>query len=46
MLKTLVLTDQQIGDFRRDGYVVVRGTIDAAEMGRIDTWARELAALT
>ena len=45
MLKTPVLTDQQIGDFRRDGYVVVRGTFDAAEMGRIDTWARELAAL-
>ncbi len=45
MLKTPVLTDQQIGDFRRDGYVVVRETFDAAEMGRIDTWARELAAL-
>ena len=44
-MKTPVLTDQQIGDFRRDGYVVVRGTFDAAEMGRIDTWARELAAL-
>ncbi len=45
MLKISVLTDQQIGDFRRDGYVVVRGTFDAAEMGRIETWARELAAL-
>ncbi len=45
MLKTPELTDQQLGDFRRDGYVVVRGTFDAAEMGRIDTWARELAAL-
>ena len=45
MLKTPVLTDRQIGDFRRDGYVVVRGTFDAADMGRIDTWTRELAAL-
>ncbi len=44
-LKTPVLTDQQIGDFRRDRYVVVRATFGATEMARIDTWARELAAM-
>ncbi len=30
---------------QRIARVVVRGTFDAAEMGRFDTWTRELAAL-
>ncbi len=45
LLKTPVLTEQQIADFRRDGYVAVRGAFDATEMAHIHTWARELAAL-
>ncbi|MFQ5784526.1 MAG: phytanoyl-CoA dioxygenase family protein, partial [Alphaproteobacteria bacterium] len=45
MLETPVLTDQQISDFRRDGYVVVRGGFGAADMRRIEGWTRELAEL-
>jgi ectoine hydroxylase-related dioxygenase (phytanoyl-CoA dioxygenase family) len=43
MLKTPTLTDQQINDFNRDGYVVVRGAFDTAEMQQIEAWTRELA---
>ncbi len=43
MVSTPVLTEQQIGDFHRDGYVVVRGGFDAAEMKPIEGWTRELA---
>ena len=45
MLTTPVLTDQQISNFHRDGYVVVRVVFDAAEMQQIEAWTRELAAL-
>lgn len=45
MLTTLVLTDQQISNFHRDGYVVVRAVFGAAEMQKIEAWTRELAAL-
>ena len=42
MLTTPVLTDRQVDDFHRDGYVVVRGAFDAAAMDSIDSWTREL----
>ena len=45
MLTTLVLTDQRISNFHRDGYVVVRAVFSATEMQQIEAWTRELAAL-
>jgi hypothetical protein len=45
MLRTPVLLDEQINDFHRDGYVVVRGAFGAAEMRRIEVWTRELVEL-
>jgi hypothetical protein len=43
MLRTPVLTDRQIQNFRRDGYVVVPGAFDAGEILMIEGWSRELA---
>ena len=43
MLRTPVLTDEQINDFHKDGYVAVRGAFDAAGMQHIEAWTRELA---
>src|SRR3546814_631548 len=38
------LTDEQMGDFRRDGFLVVRGMFSAAEMRRIESWTCEVDA--
>ena len=43
MLRTPRLTGQQISDFHRDGYVVLRAGFDEAEMARIEAWTEELA---
>lgn len=45
MLTTPVLTDQQIADFERDGFVVARGAFNADDVAQIDAWTRALAAL-
>src|SRR3546814_6375288 len=38
------LTDEQIADFRRDGFLVVRGMFSAAEMRWIERWTCEVEA--
>src|SRR5262245_39408388 len=38
-----MLTEQQIADFTRDGYLVVRDVFDAPTVAVIDRWTRELA---
>ena len=43
MIDAPVLGASQIGDFHDAGYVIVRGAFDAAQMGCIEAWARELA---
>lgn len=43
MLKTPVLSQPEIADFHRQGYLVVRGAFDAGEMALIERWAREMA---
>jgi hypothetical protein len=45
MLKTPVLTDEHLQDFRDQGFLVVRGAFDQRAMAHIDTWTRELLAL-
>lgn len=45
MLITPTLTDQQINDFHRDGYVVVRSAFGDDEMQVIETWTQELTEL-
>lgn len=45
MLKTPTITDEQIGAFERDGYLVLRQAFDADDMARIDAWTDELLAL-
>ena len=42
-LATPVLGDGDVADFHRDGYVVLRGGLGAADMKRIERWTRELA---
>ena len=42
-LATPVLGDGHVADFHRDGYVVLRGGLGAADMKRIERWTRELA---
>ena len=43
MIDAPVLGARQIGDFHDAGYDFVRDAFDAAQMGCIDAWARELA---
>ncbi|MBI3113956.1 MAG: phytanoyl-CoA dioxygenase family protein, partial [Rhodospirillales bacterium] len=45
MLRTPVITDDQLAAFERDGYLVVRGGFSAAEMALIMRWTDELAAM-
>ena len=45
MLRTLVITDDQLATFERDGYLVVRSGFSAAEMALIARWTDELAAM-
>lgn len=45
MIKTPILTEQQIADFARDGYVVVTGAFDAEDAATIERWTADVAAL-
>ncbi len=45
MIGTPILSERQIADFARDGYVVVPGAFDAGEAATIERWTREVAAL-
>lgn len=45
MLTTPILMHQQIGEFRKNGFVVVRGAFNAGEMKYIMKWTRELENL-
>ncbi len=45
MIQTPKLTDQQVADFERDGYVVVPGAFDAGDAATIERWTREVADL-
>ena len=45
MLKTPILTEAQIADFARDGYVVVPGAFDAGDAATIERWTREVTEL-
>ncbi len=43
MLKTPVLDDQQIAQFHRDGFLIVRGAFDSGEAADITKWLEEAA---
>ncbi len=43
MLRVKSLTDQQIADFHRDGFVVSRAAFDASDARQIEAWTTELA---
>ena len=45
MLRTPLITDDQIEAFERDGYLVVRGGFNAAEMAQVARWTDELVAM-
>lgn len=45
MLKTPVLSPQQIADFESQGYLVARAAFGAADMATIDAWTKELLAM-
>lgn len=45
MVTISVLTESQITDFERDGYVVVPGAFGTDDMSEIEHWAREVEAL-
>jgi 2-aminoethylphosphonate dioxygenase len=45
MLRTPVITDEQLEAFKRDGYLVMRGSFNADEMARIARWTDELVAM-
>ncbi len=45
MLQTPILTEQNLKDYERDGFVVVRSAFNAADMAKIERWTVELAAL-
>lgn len=45
MVTTPILTDTQVADFERDGYVVVPGAFGAGDMAVIKRWAREVQDL-
>jgi ectoine hydroxylase-related dioxygenase (phytanoyl-CoA dioxygenase family) len=45
MLEVPVLSEEQIADFERDGYLVVRGAFGAETTARIERWCDELTAM-
>jgi len=45
MLRTPVITDDQLAAFERDGYLVMRQGFSAAEMALIARWTDEVAAM-
>ncbi|MBA5775911.1 phytanoyl-CoA dioxygenase family protein [Stappia sp. F7233] len=44
MIRTPTLTDQQIADFDRDGFVHVPGAFSPEEMATIEAWAKEVTS--
>jgi hypothetical protein len=45
MLKTPVLSEEQVDRFHGDGFVVFPGAFDAAAMAQVEHWVRDLAAM-
>ncbi len=45
MIATPVLTDAQIAEFERDGYVVVPGALSSRDAAIVEAWAREVEHL-
>lgn len=45
MLQTPELTEQNLKDFERDGFVIVRNAFNAEDIAKIEQWTVELAAL-
>ncbi len=45
MLTPPVLSDQQISDFKRDGFVITPGVFSAAQVATIDAAMNDLVAL-
>ena len=45
MIKTPVLTEQQIAEFEADGFTIVREAFDATDAALINQWAQEVEAL-
>jgi 2-aminoethylphosphonate dioxygenase len=43
MLRTPVLTESQLNEFRRDGYLMLRQAFDAPAMARVEQWTCEIA---
>jgi ectoine hydroxylase-related dioxygenase (phytanoyl-CoA dioxygenase family) len=42
VIQSQILTTEQVAQFRRDGYLVVPGLFDAAEMAAISAWTDEV----
>ena len=45
MLEIPVLSDEQIDDFEREGFLVVRSAFGAETTARIERWCDELTAM-
>ena len=45
MLQTPVLTEQNLKDYERDGFVIVRNAFNAADAAKIKQWTVELVEL-
>ena len=45
MLEAPILSDGQVSEFERDGFLVVRGALRAAAIAQIEHWCDELTAL-
>ena len=44
MLTVPRLDDKQLGDFARDGFVILRNALAQGDMQQVETWTRELAS--
>jgi len=45
MLQTPELTEQNLKDYERDGFVIVRNAFNAEDTAKIEQWTVELAEL-
>jgi len=45
MLQIPVLTDHNLKDYERDGFVIVRNAFNAEDIAKIEPWTVELAEL-
>ena len=45
MLSVPTLSEQQISDFQRDGFVLLQGAFGDGEMNQIEAWTQEITAL-